>query len=413
MKHRQILLVSVFLVSIVALTILTVRQQEESLYRNLPLIRTSYSTRPQGTKALYRTLDELGFKVERWRKAWRYLDIKKKNCILFVIEPFTPAFPGLEDWQQLVKFAKAGNLVWISAEMEETVAGSKKGQRVTRSGGGTSIYLSASLIPSRPARILFPAAWFKGVRGYIVKSETRLTKPWHPPIKATFSALEPTREIPLLGDKLGIVMKVIVAGKGYIVVDSNPYALSNEGISKGDHFRLVINVVSSISGQSGEILFDEWGRGLGEGEHWWWAVTPATRNAILQLAIASCLLLLAISTRFGRPVIFTSRTFVRTPFVQGLATLLKRGNTLRDVIKMIELHFLRQVFGMHFLWQLPENDKFDQILLSSPIENQEQVRQIWLWAEKLRKKSYLNEREILNWSRIMQDVIKKKDKKIL
>lgn len=406
MKRRQVLLLGAFSVAIVALTILTVRQQEEAAYRNLPLIRTSYSARPQGTKALYRTLGELGFKVDRWRRAWRHLEVKKRNCVLFVIEPLTNVFPRLEDWRRLVEFAEAGNLVWISAEMEETIAGSGKGQRVTRSGSRVRIYLPTSPTPSRPARILFPATWFKGVRRYIVKSETRLTKPWHPPVKATFLALEPTREIPLLSDKLGVVMKVIVVGEGYIVVDSNPYALSNEGISKGDHFRLVLNVVGSVAGQNGEVLFDEWGRGLGEGEHWWWAVTPATRNAILQLVVAGCLLLVAIGVRFGRPISRPSQPFGRTAFVQGLGTLLQRGNTLHDVVKMLELQFLRQVFGEPYLWQLPESEQLEQRLMSLPPARREQVRRVWLWAEKLRHQRKLSERDVLKWAKAMQEVAK-------
>ncbi|MCS7186869.1 MAG: DUF4350 domain-containing protein [Armatimonadota bacterium] len=406
MKRRQVLLLGALLVAIVVLTILTVRQQEEAAYRNLPLIRTSYSARPQGTKALYRTLGELGFKVDRWRRAWRHLEVKKRKCVLFVIEPFTPVFPRLEDWRRLVEFAEVGNLVWISAEMEETIAGSGKGQRVTRSGGRVRIYLPTSPTPSRPARILFPAAWFKGVRRYIVKSETRLTKPWHPPVKATFLALEPTREIPLLSDKIGVVMKVIVVGEGYIVVDSNPYALSNEGISKGDHFRLVLNVVGSVAGQNGEVLFDEWGRGLGEGEHWWWAVTPATRNAILQLVVAGCLLLVAISIRFGRPISRPSQPFGKTAFVQGLGTLLQRGNTLHDVVRMLELQFLRQVFGEPYLWQLPESEQLEQRLMSLPPARRQQVRRVWLWAEKLRHQRKLSERDVLKWAKAMQEVAK-------
>ena len=88
----------------------------------------------------------------------------------------------------------------------------------------------------------------KGVKRYIVKSEVRLTKSWQPPVQATFVSLEPHREIPLLGDQNGTVLKVIVVGNGYIVIDSNPYALSNEGIAKGDNFRLVLNIVGSVAG---------------------------------------------------------------------------------------------------------------------------------------------------------------------
>lgn len=411
MKRRQVLWIIVFLAMLIGLTVLTVRQQEEAAYRNLPTIRSSFSTRPQGTKALYRTLSELGFKVERWRKAWRYLDIQKRNCVLFVIEPLTPVFPGSEDWQHLVKFAEVGNLVWISAEMEETFVGqvaSQKAFRCAHCSQVTSTGFPTTLTPPHPAKVLFPAAWLKGVKRYTVKSEIRLTKPWKPPVKASFPSLRPDREIPLLGDKHGIVMMVSIVGKGYIIVDSNPYTLSNEGISKGDHFRLVLNVVSSVAGQNGTVLFDEWSRGLGEGEHWWWAVTPTTRGAVMQLFVAGCLLLIAISIRFGKPVVRQSQPFARTAFVQGLATLLQRGNTLHDVVKMLELQFLRQVFGDPYLWQLPDDEQVEQRLSSLPSEKRKQVRRVWLWAEKLRRQQKLSEREVLKWVKAMQEVGKVK-----
>jgi len=406
MNRRQIVWLSALLVSLVALTVLTVRQREEAAYRHLPLMRSSFSARPKGTKALYRTLSELGFKVDRWRRAWRHLDNQKRNAVLFVIEPFTLVFPKLEDWRRLIEFAEAGNLVWISAEMEETVVGSSQNPPATVRGKTARIYLPAA--PQKPnrARILFPAAWLKGVKRYIVKSPTRLNSPWHPPVQATFLALEPYREIPLLGDKRGVILKAIAVGRGYIIVDSNPYALSNEGIGKGDHFRLVLNVVSSVAGKGGEVLFDEWGRGLGEGEHWWWAVTPATRGAVLQLFIAGCLLLIAIGVRFGRPISVPTQPFSRTAFVQGLATLLQRGNTLQDVVEMLELQFLRQVFSEPYLWRLPESEKVEQRLLSLPPAKRQEIRRIWLWAEKLRRQRKLNERDVLKWAKEMQRVVK-------
>jgi hypothetical protein len=392
MKRRQIFVTVLLLLAIVALSFLTVKQQEEAGYRYLPIARSSFSAAPTGTKALYRTLGELGFKVERWWKAWRHLDLKKRNTVLFVIEPASNLFPRLEDWRRLVEFAEAGNLVWVSAEfLPETVAGEAKASR-----------------DSRAARPLFNAPWLNGVKRYIVKSEVRLTKSWQPPVQATFVSLEPSREIPLLGDRSGVVVKVVVVGNGYIVVDSNPYALSNEGIAKGDNFRLVLNVVGSVASQNGVVLFDEWGRGLGEGEHWWWAVTPATKGTILQLVFAGCLLIIALGIRFGRPIAPPIQPFSRTAFVQGLATLLQRGDTLRDVVKLLELQFLRQVFGSPYLWQLPDNEKVEQMLLSLPPTKRGEVRRIWLWAEKLRHQPQLSEKDVLKWAREMQKVAQAK-----
>ncbi|MGQ9462686.1 MAG: DUF4350 domain-containing protein [Candidatus Fervidibacter sp.] len=387
MRQRNFILLSATLLLLALLTFLTVRQREETFYRNMPALRSSFSTSPQGTKALYRTLSELGFKVARHRKSWRYLDTKQNRMVLFVIEPIAEAFPKPKDWKRLIEFAKCGNLVWISSEMTSAVFGKS--------------------IPSRsPTRThtLFPTSWLKGVRSYIVKSRVRLKDQWKPPVSVTFPSVEPLREIPLLGDKFGTVLKVISVGKGFIVVDSNPYALSNEGISKGDNFLLVLNIVSDIAGREGVVLFDEWSKGLGEREHWWWVVTNSTRGAVLQIVIAGLVLLLAISIRFGKPVQTRSRSPGHTAFVQGLSTLLQRGNTLSKVVELLELQFLRQQLKDSSLWQLPDNHQLERLLASLPPHKRPQVRMVCQWAEKLRRQWKLSEREVLKWARAVSEV---------
>lgn len=382
MRRRNFILLSATLLLLALLAFLTVRQREETLYRNIPVLRSSFSTSPQGTKALYRTLSELGFKVARYRKAWRYLDTKQNRAVLFVIEPISEAFPKPKEWKRLIEFAECGNLVWISSEMTDVVFGKS--------------------IPSHSqtqAHRLFTAPWLNGVESYIVKSRVRLKDQWEPPVSAASPTLGPFREIPLLGDKFGTVLKVISVGKGFIVVDSNPYALSNEGIIEGDNFLLVLNIVSDIAGREGVVLFDEWGKGLGEGEHWWWVVTKSTRGAVLQIVIAGLVLLLAISIRFGKPVQMRSRSPGHTAFVQGLSTLLQRGDALSKVVELLELQFLRQQLKDPSLWQLPDNHQLERLLTSLPPHKRQQVRMVCQWAEKLRRQRKLSEREVLKWAR--------------
>ncbi|MER3500146.1 MAG: hypothetical protein C4295_01470 [Candidatus Fervidibacterota bacterium] len=382
MKRRHVILLLALLFGLVFLTVLTVRQWEEEPWGNLPLIRSSFSTHPMGTKALYRTLSELGFSVARWRKAWRHLDTRQRRTLLFVIEPDPVRLSRPRDWKQLLQFVEAGNAVWLSAQLPGAIAG--------QSFSGKSF---------QRARILFPAALLYGVRRYIVNSPTRLVGAWRPPKKVSLPSLKPNREIPLLCDRYGVVLKVIPVGKGFLLVDSNPYALSNEGIDKGDHFRLVLNVVSSVVGRDGRVLFDEWGHGLGEGEHWWWVVAPSTRAAVVQLLIAGILLLVALGIRFGRPVAVPSQPFGRTAFVQGLGTLLQRGNTLREVVGLLELHFLQQAFRDPYLWRLPESEEVEQRLSALPLAQRKQVLWLWQWAERLRRQPRLTEREVLQWAR--------------
>ncbi len=372
-----------FLLSFLAILMLaTVQQQEERKWRNLPLLRTSFSARPQGTKALYRTMKELGYQVERWRKAWRHLDLRKRNTVFLVIEPNESMVSDIMDWKRLVEFAQAGNVVWVSAEKRETVSGDELATKATKQ-----------------VKVLYPAAWLNGVRRYLARSEIRLTKQWRPPVTATFINLEAHREIPLLGDDIGTVLKAVSIGEGFIIVDSNPYALSNEGVGKGDHFRLALNVVSSVVGRSGKVLFDEWGRGLGEGEHWVWAVTEGTRYAVWQLTVAGIVLMIAISIRFGKPVSVRSQPFAQTAFVHGLASLLQRGKALSESVGLLRLHFLRRVLKDPHLWRQPDEAEFQRRLQSLPPKERERVQQLWQWSEQLFHKRSLKEAEVLAWTK--------------
>ncbi len=395
-KRHWAVLIGLFL-ALAFLVLLTVRQQGVETGVPSPMARSSYSARPPGTKALYRTLEALGYRVERWRKPWRLLNLKERRIVLFVVEPMTGVFPKSDDWQRLVQFVAAGNVVWLAAEDPETVRGDIFSARPTK--------VLLRTFPVSEARPLFPAAWLRGVRRCEVNSITRLTKRWRLPNGKSPELLQKAVEIPLLADQHGVVLKAIVMGDGLLLVDSNPHALSNEAISKHDHLRLVLNVVSSVAGEKGTVLFDEWGRGLGVGEHWWWVVSPNTRGAIVQLLVAGIVVLVALSVRFGRPVQLPPQPFSRTAFVHGLATLLQRGNTLPEVIALLQLHFLRQALRQPTLWRLPSSNELERALQALPPNDRSAIRRIWQWAEKLRRLPRISERDALKWAQAAHETL--------
>lgn len=73
--------------------------------------RTTYSTRPGGVRALYDTLDKLGYPVARRLKP---LDSWPADGVLFLISPEIPLSSG--EWASVREWVQAGNLLIVSSD---------------------------------------------------------------------------------------------------------------------------------------------------------------------------------------------------------------------------------------------------------------------------------------------------------
>lgn len=114
-KREQFVILVVLFGSLVGLTVLTLtsRSQEGSVLESFPR-RTSYSTRPNGAKALFVTLEELGVPVSRHRQSFEHLP--ESGELLLVLSPWQPI--SRKEWRALKTWVAKGRTACIGLEDE-------------------------------------------------------------------------------------------------------------------------------------------------------------------------------------------------------------------------------------------------------------------------------------------------------
>ncbi|NCO41428.1 MAG: hypothetical protein COZ06_32385 [Armatimonadetes bacterium CG_4_10_14_3_um_filter_66_18] len=112
-KRKDLAILLVLLGAMVALTVLTLAGESwrDSLFEVFPL-RTSYSSRPNGTRALFTTLDEVGLPVGRLHTS--FSSLPKSGRLLFVIAPRRRI--TRDEWRALRKWVAGGRYACIGIE---------------------------------------------------------------------------------------------------------------------------------------------------------------------------------------------------------------------------------------------------------------------------------------------------------
>jgi len=132
-------------------------------------------------------------------------------------------------------------------------------------------------------------------------------------------------------------------GAGEIVFLSDPFIVSNGGISLVDNAQLAINLVSSDGGQ---VAFDEFHQGYGAGENrllGYFAGTPLTA-ILLQFAAFVGFVLFTQSRRFARPLPETEpNRLSKLEYVSAMAELQQRTRAYDLAIENIYTDFRRRV----------------------------------------------------------------------
>ncbi len=132
-------------------------------------------------------------------------------------------------------------------------------------------------------------------------------------------------------------------GAGEIVFLSDPYIVSNGGISLVDNAQLAINIVAS---DEGIIAFDEFHQGYGAGDNrllGYFAGTPLTA-ILLQFAALAGFILFTQSRRFARPLPENEpNRLSKLEYVSAMAELQQRTRAYDLAIENIYTDFRRRV----------------------------------------------------------------------
>lgn len=243
---------------------------------------STYSSRPDGLKALYLFLRQEGFRAERWERPLRELPQGRDTLVLvWPEEPLDKEEAGaLSSWVR-----SGGTVVLVPAGSRDLTPG-------TRNVGPED----STLGPRQPLPV---AAQVRRI---------------HVPGRRRFSRDPEWGGIEIFGDAGGPVVIAKSLGPGRIFALSDPEILSNQGISREDNLTLALNLLTPPGAVSsgavapangpmkGRIFFDEYHHGYQSSPGLWESLPPSVRGAALQLGLALAFYLYLRGRRFGRPV---------------------------------------------------------------------------------------------------------------
>ena len=312
---------------------------------------TSYSAEERGTKALYLLLEELGYEPERLRASY-HLGMRSEGLAVVMV----PNEPVDEtDTEQLLEWVRQGNtLLFVPGRRRTPLLNSLKlrlRQRLPR---------EKSIAPFQATHLT------DGIQELSVQSGNRIRTARQDVVVRHFR------------DKAGVVVLSLLEGEGTVIVLSDPYLMTNAGLSEGDNLNLLVNILLTYAEDTKTVYIDEYHHGferkptvlhLLKGTSFGWA--------LVQVALAVILLMYSRARRFGRPKpVFREAHRSSMEYVTSLAGIYRTAQAA-DIA----------------LWNLYEQR------LRSVRRPDENIRELMALCESKMKDQKLTEKELLELSR--------------
>lgn len=351
--------------------------------------RSTYNFGATGTRALYDLLAETGRQTARWRESTSALlsDGKNKPATFVVVGHTRREFTDKEIEQLLRWVSLGGKLVVIDREPPEelvkttanwtiSVGKSKENlffeadpsnqQQMTERASAAkptqpTVY-TANINVVQPSRFVSTVSFERIASEDIIETKDANIKqtigsgsnlfeiqpPPAPPKVSEDSAADvetPALDAPVvhLGNDEKNLLADFPFGSGQIVFLTDPYIVSNGGISLADNAQLAVNITASTDGI---IAFDEYHQGYGEGDDKqilaYFAGTPVIA-IVLQMLILIGLIFYTQSRRFARPLPETEpNRLSKLEYVSAMAELQRRTKAFDLAIENIYTEFRRR-----------------------------------------------------------------------
>ena len=276
MKSKELIPIVLGLAALLAVNVLYNRNGTSAPSQTTSVEYTSYSAEERGTKALYLLLEELGYKPERLRTSYG-LGMRSAGLAIVVV----PEKPIDETYtEQLLEWVRQGNtLLFVPGRSRPPLLVSLR------------LRLRQGLPRERKSIAPFQATHLTaGVGELSIQSGSRIRTARQDVVVRHFR------------DKAGVVALSLLEGEGTVIVLSDPYLVTNAGLSKGDNLNLLVNVLLTYAANTKTVYFDEYHHGferrptvlhLLKGTSLGWA--------LVQVAVAVILLMYSRARRFGRP----------------------------------------------------------------------------------------------------------------
>ena len=367
MRQRLTIILTIVVVLgvLVVLNAVTYVGEEKTRDSEMSANRSTFHSGPTGSRAFYDFLQESGYKVIRWRELpEKLLRGSGQNVKTFVVIGRTQlGFTEAQANSLLLWVDRGGRLVIIDRRPEKLLLPKSEDWTIT---SGESAFPNPSIDPASPKEMtenvkalqpvqattftrdiqaVIPSRFASRLRIAAEKEKVKQTVPLPPehrggvgpkaqensppPEGINVSSRSPAPVVHV-ADNQGALLVDYPHGLGRIVVLSDPYMVSNGGISLKDNLQLAINILTEPGGL---IAFDEYHQGRGVSENAlisYFSGTPV-------LAIGAQIILLVLVVLWTR-----ARRFARSlPLVQ-----IDRRSSLEFVASMAELQERSRAFDL-------------------------------------------------------------------
>lgn len=300
---------------LVILNSLTYVRKEKTEDMEIVPNRSTYHSGPTGTRALHDFLNESGHKVMRWRESPERLFSENGKLVnTFVVIGRTQIeFTGneaeaLRDW-----VGRGGRLVLIDRMVDEAIAPKSQGWSIKarewdfpniNDNPGDASQMTRGVNALQPVQPTILTNTIESVMPSRFYSRLSVIPPPKKENDEDSDFTEgSTSAAPIIhiGNREGALLVDYTYGMGKIVLLSDPYIVTNNGIKLNDNLQLALNILSAGNGL---IAFDEYHQGKGITQNPWagyFAGTPVLALAA-QLGLLVLLIIWTNARRFGRPL---------------------------------------------------------------------------------------------------------------
>lgn len=270
---------------------------------------SSYSAASDGAKAAFLTLQDLGYKTERWLDPPQAL--QAQDSLLILADPIIP--PSKDERGALRKYVESGGKILATGLSADKV--------LPEAAAGMNDIMS---VEWKDFPALFPGALTQGAGNITLV----------PLAKWTGTS---ARYIPLYGTAQEPVAVVYQLGKGEILWLAASTPLTNAGIQRFGNLELLLNFAGS-PGRT-RIYWDEYFHGQGRSLADYFARTPLPWG-LAQLGVLLALALLAFSRRSG-PVhaLVPESRLSSLEFIDTLGGLYQRAHAARGAVEVAYQRF--------------------------------------------------------------------------
>ena len=296
-----------------------------------PANHSTTETRPDGGKALYLLLDELGFKIGQWTDSYLALENEDCACVkyLFVNEPLYPPLP--EEIEKILLWVKKGGvLIWGAGERD--LLAKKLGVKQLHVNFGQ---VTLNKFPKHNI--------FQNVKKIKVEREF-----WLKP-----DSLSSDNKItPLISEEQKVLLMEVTHGKGVIYLHTLPLFFSNKTLPLDDNAVLAVNLIEYITKfntkHHSAVWFDEYHNGFISERDIWDVMPLWLKLVLLQTVILALVLFIYHSKRFGSPFPLpqTPRRSI-IEYISSTANLYRRAQARPGIFRLLYTGFKYKT--CHFL----------------------------------------------------------------